>query len=482
MVDGGPRRQGDEGRPGHPGPPPHRPARIHAEDENVATLVRARHLLTASDPAHLRDAAVAIDGARILAVGPWDRLRRELPDAAVIGDGTGILMPGLVNCHGHFSEGLITGIGEEWTLVEWIEGLILPVAPHITREMARVGTVLMGGLMVLSGVTTVNDMFVCTPGESEPVTPGVVEGLEAIGLRGEVSFGAQDRAYPYPVETFLAEHDALADAAARSRRSRFRVGIATVLSQSEPLFRASVARAVGRGEGAHIHLHETREEITATQVRFRERPIARAARLGLFEAQVIAAHCVWLDDQDIATLAQHGVSVSHNAVSNMILGSGVSPIRRLRREGIAVGLGTDGPASNDGQDMLETLKVTSLLQRVHHLQATAITARQVIEMATIGGARALGLDERTGSIEVGKEADLVLLGADSPSLLNVHDPYQAVVYCARSSDVSDVWVEGERIVKDHELTRVDLRNEFARAHELASELASASGIDSELSR
>jgi 5-methylthioadenosine/S-adenosylhomocysteine deaminase len=166
----------------------------------------------------------------------------------------------------------------------------------------------------------------------------------------------------------------------------------------------------------------------------------------------------------------------------MILASGVAPVPRLLREGVTVGLGLDGPASNDSQDMLQTMKIGALLQKVHHLQATALTAPQVLEMATIGGARALGLAAETGSLELGKQADLVLFAEGSPSLSNVHDPYQELVYCASPRDVHTVWVAGAPVVSQARVLGVDLAELLPRARELAVALAVDAGLDSELAR
>jgi 5-methylthioadenosine/S-adenosylhomocysteine deaminase len=207
-----------------------------------------------------------------------------------------------------------------------------------------------------------------------------------------------------------------------------------------------------------------------------------AARTGLLDAQVVAAHCVWLDDTDFGLLRSHGVAVAHNPVSNMILASGVAPVPRLLREGVTVGLGLDGPASNDSQDMLGTLKTAALLQKVHHLQATALTAPEVLRMATIDGARALGVDASVGSLEPGKQADLVLFAERSPSLGNVHDPYQELVYCASVRDVDRVWVAGEPVVAGGRVLGVDLPELLPYARELAVKLAVDAGLDSELAR
>jgi 5-methylthioadenosine/S-adenosylhomocysteine deaminase len=443
-------------------------------------LVRARHVLSFGPLGHVRDGAVAVDGGRIAAIGPWSELRDRFPAADATGDGGGILTPGLVSCHGHFSEGLITGIGETHTLWEWIARIVGPIEPHLTREMAYVGTLLKAAELALSGVTTVADMFCSAPG-AEPATPGVVAALDRVGLRGDVSFGPSDVPAARPVERYLAEHEALRSAAAASRRSRYRVGLATVPSSTDPLIEATAALVADVGR-LHVHLHEVREEVTESRVRRGTSSVRYAERVGLLDGQAVAAHCVWLDDDDIAVLRDRNVAVAHCPVSNMILASGVCPVPRLLREGVTVGLGVDGPASNDSQNMVETLKIAALLQKVHHLQATAMTAPQVLEMATIGGARALGVEAETGSLEPGKSADLVLFAERSPSLAAVHDPYQALVYCASARDVDQVWVAGEPVVSAGRLVSVDLDEVLPHARELATALVRDAGLPSELVR
>ncbi len=441
-------------------------------------LVRARHVLTCGPVGEVSDGAVAVAGGRITAVGPFAALRAAHPAAAVTGDGTGILAPGFVSCHGHFSEALVSGIGESHTLWEWFEHVTGPIEPWVTREMALVGTQLRGAEMALSGITTVADMMCIAPGP-EPVTPGVVDGLERLGLRGDVSYGAADDPNPRTVDQVVAEHEALAAAAAASRRSRFRVGLATVPTSSDELLAATAALTARHGR-LHVHLHEAREEVTQSRLRRGTTSIGHAARVGLLDSQVLAAHCVWLDDDDIALLRRHDVAVAHNPVSNMILASGVCPVPRLLREGVPVGLGVDGPASNDSQNMLETMKTAVLLQRVHHLQARALHAREVLHMATMGGARALGLADEIGSLEPGKAADLVLFPEHSPSLANIHDPYQKLVYCASVRDVAHVWVGGEPVVADGRVLRVDVAALLPHARELAVELATNAGLESVL--
>ncbi|WP_067821475.1 amidohydrolase family protein [Actinomadura kijaniata] len=441
------------------------------------TLVRGRHVLTSASPEVLADGAVRIVGERIADVGPYAELAARYPADRVSGGPHDIVTPGFVNTHGHFSEALIAGIGEEYALGDWIRELIAPVAPHLGPEAAYVGTLLAGVQLLRTGVTLTGDMFVCDPAaDGPPVTPGVVRALDELGLRGVVAFGAGDRRPGVTVAGVLREHAALRRAAEASRLSRFRVGITVVAAQSPELFARTVQLAVDGGHGVHVHLHETRDEVRATRAEHGVSPVEYCARHGLFEAPTLAAHCVWSDERDIALLAGHGVAVAHNPVANMILASGVCPVKDLRRAGVEVGLGVDGAASNDRQDMLEAIKSAVLLQRVHHLSTAALSARDALRMATLGGARALGLGDQLGSLEPGKSADLVVFDGDSPALANVHDPFQSVVYCAGPREVRDVWVAGRRSVADGEVTGVPVPEVVERSRELSADLVRRSGL------
>jgi len=439
------------------------------------TLVRGRHVLTAATPGAIVDGAVRIVGERIDSVGSWDDLRGLFPDDEVAGGPNDVVTPGFVNTHGHFSEALVIGIAKQHTLWEWVGALVAPVAPYLDDEAAYVGTLISGMQMLQSGITVTNDMFVCDPKPESPVTPGVVRALDELGLRGVVSFGAGD-VRGTPTQVLLDEHAALAEAAAASKLSRFRVGVAAVGAQSDELFASSIELARSGSYGVHIHLQEVREEVTAIRLQHGVSPIGFCARTGLFEVATIGAHCVWVDHADREMLAEHRVGVAHNPVSNMILASGVCPVPDLLRRGIAVGIGVDGPASNDSQDMLEAIKMTSLLQRVDSLQATALSAEAAFEMATIGGARALCLEQELGSLEAGKVADLVVFDGEAPALANVHDPFAAIVFVAGPGEVKDVWVGGEKSVESGQIVRVDSGEVADRSRPIARRVMTAAGL------
>jgi cytosine/adenosine deaminase-related metal-dependent hydrolase len=274
-----------------------------------------------------------------------------------------------------------------------------------------------------------------------------VDGLEEMGLRAEVSFGAEDAFDPHPVSAFIAEHEALADRAAASPLVRFRLGVGTILGQTGALLSASADEARRNGWPVHTHLAEVREEVVDARVRTGRNTVEIARDSGLLDVPVIAGHCIWVGRPDIGILAAHGVAAAHNPVANMILASGVCPVDSLRSAGIAVGLGTDGAASNDSQNMLEAMKAAALLQKVSRLDPRALTAPDVLAMATIDGARGLGLGAAIGSLETGKRADVVRFHGHGPGLANIHDPYQQLVYCTSPLDVADVWVDGRPRVR-----------------------------------
>jgi 5-methylthioadenosine/S-adenosylhomocysteine deaminase len=444
-------------------------------------LVRGAWVIAmAPDRALVRDGAVALgpDGT-IAAVEPFQELRRRFPDAEVTGDGNGVVLPGFVNAHTHLTEGLLPGMGETATLWEWLERVINPTARALDREDVRVGTRLKAAEMLLSGITTASDMS-CHRNLGSLASLGAADGLAELGMRGVVSFGAEDlyEGAP-PPEVFMAEHEALADRVAGEPLLGFRAGIGTVLGISDELLARTIAACAGNGWGVHTHLAEVREEVTGSRLRNGRSTVEHAQATGLLDHPVLAAHCVWCGERDLALLAANGVAVAHNPVANMLLASGVCPVGRLRGQGITVALGTDGAASNDNQDMFGVLKTTGLLHKLAALRADAITAREVLHMATVEGARALGLDRLVGSLEPGKRGDVVLLDGNTPELATIHDPWQQVVYCATARCVRDVWVDGTRRVRDGRLLGAEVAALAAEARELGRDLVVRAGLGTE---
>ena len=460
-------------------------------------LVRGRHVVTMAGlvPSAERDRTpgavlegVVADGAVlvrdgvIVEVASYESLRAVHPDLEVFGDGTGVVIPGLVSTHTHLSESLVTGMGSELSLFEWGASIVGPVGDVLTREDAAEGTAMRAVEMLLSGVTTVNDMF-CHSNVGSMASLGAADGLRRAGMRAVVSFGAEDAPWlgrdgvdpTSVVDGILLEQHALAAEVDGDPLLTYRFGVGTLLGQSDELLAAGVEECRSNHWAVHTHMAEVREEITAARERWGHRTVEHSERVGLLERPLIAAHGIWLTDADIATLRRHGTAVAHSPVANMILGSGVCPVGRLRTAGIAVGIGTDGAASNDSQDMLGAVKAAALLQKVHHLDPLVIDAFDVLTMATIEGARALCLDDVVGSIEVGKRADLVLL-QDTVDMAVLHDPVSQIVYGASPRSVRDVWVDGRIVVEDHRCVTVDETEQIRRCRPLAERLAHDAGL------
>ena len=450
--------------------------------EREKVLVRGAWVLTSGSIEEIRDGAVLIADGAIAAVGTYADLHKAHPDVTVVGDGTGVVIPGLVNVHTHLSEALIPGMGSDLMLFEWGTRVITPTGRLLTRQMAREGSLLKAVELLHSGVTFVNDMFHhYHPGSFASL--GVVEGLTEVGLRGTVAFGAEDlfEAFGhrrFSVEEVLEEHLALEEASAGAELLDFRLGVGTMLGSSDELLETVVATASERSWQVHTHLAEVREEVVEARSRWARNSVEQAAAIGLLDLEIIAAHLVWLSESDVELLVAHRVAGVHNPAANMILGSGVSCVPRLRAAGLRLGIGTDGAASNDSQNMLEAMKLAALLQKVHRLDPASLTAPEVLRMATIGGAEALGVADRIGSLEPGKRADVVLLQG-TVELANIHDPYQQIAYCTSPRSVSDVWVDGRRLLAEGVPTSVDEAEQIARCRPLAETLARESGLVAE---
>jgi 5-methylthioadenosine/S-adenosylhomocysteine deaminase len=444
------------------------------------TVVRGAWVLSMGPEGAIRDGAVGFDAkGEIRQVGGFEEVSAAMPDAVVEGDGRGVVLPGFVNAHTHLTEGLITGMGETAVLWEWFERVVNPSGLRITREEVALGARLKVVEMLESGVTTVNDMS-CHRNIGSLASLGSADAVAELGIRGVISFGAED-VFPDapPAVEFMAEHEALADRVSGEALVDFRAGIGTVLGITEELFGETVRACNEHGWAVHTHLAEVREEVTASKIEHGCTTIEHSERMGLLEHEVIGGHCIWCSESDIGLMVSRDVAVAHNPVANMILASGVSPVPRFLREGLRVGIGTDGAASNDSQDMFGAVKAAALLQKVKHLEATAMTAPEVIEMATIGGARALGLDRQVGSLEPGKRADLQLLDGNGPELAVLHDPFQQVVYGATPRSVSDVWVDGIKRVEGAEALGVDRTALAAEARVAAADLAERSSMEGE---
>ncbi|MGB3028682.1 MAG: amidohydrolase [Candidatus Microthrix parvicella] len=397
--------------------------------------------------------AIAIEGERIVAVGSGAEVAALLPGAVHRPLGGAIVMPGLINAHTHLAMTLFRGLADDVNL-EGFLALVMPAEAAVLSSAAvRDGVALAVAESLLGGVTSALDMYFWDEVASEVAhdaglrLAGGPAFLGGTGPEGN-SFDAQvQRARRlWAREPAEGWHTAI---------GRWAHPHATYTLAPDQL---SAVAAAAREVGARIHTHaaESEGEVAMVSEAHGLRPVELLDTLGLLGADVVLAHAVHLDDDEIAAIARSGTSVAHCPGSNLKLGSGVARIPELLDAGVTVGLGTDGPASSNDLDLFATMRLAALIHKGVSGDASVMTAHQVLRAATIGGATLLGAGDELGSIEQGKLADLVVLDPGAPHLTPTYDPVGTVVYAAGRGDVTDVWVGGRRVVADRALLTMDV--------------------------
>ena len=402
--------------------------------------------------------AVAIEGADIVAVDTADAVAKQFRGAETI-DATGqLVLPGLINTHTHAPMVLYRGLADDLALMEWLNKYIFPAeAKTVSPEFVRAGTRLAALEMIESGTTTFVDMYYF---EEEIARETKAAGLRAVLGQTIIQFPVADAKTP-------AEGLARAEAFIRKFKDDPLVTPAvaphSMYTLDGPTLKASRELSRQYGVPTLIHLAETRDEIQAAQERFAVSPTAYLDSLGFWGPGVLAAHGVWVSESEIAMLKQRGVGVAHNPESNMKLASGVAPVTGYLRAGVAIGLGTDGAASNNDMDMFEAMRVASLLHKLQTADPRALGAATALEMATMGGARALGMDRLIGSLERGKRADLIVVETRSARQTPLYDPVSHLVYTTRGDDVRHTVVHGRVLMRDRKVLTMDAAAVLAEA-------------------
>jgi 5-methylthioadenosine/S-adenosylhomocysteine deaminase len=435
----------------------------------MTTVVRGGIVLPMSGPRRMWDpGAILFDGDRILAAGPEAEVLADPRGAGAEEiDASGCaVIPGLHN--GHLHSGLLRGTAESLSLWDWLTTYVDPAHRALTPEIAAVASMHCYAESVLAGTTSVMDMWRHMEGSAAAAT--------RIGLRATlVPYVADEAGYDY-FET-LATNRSLLETTRTAADGRVRswVGLEHLLYCTEACFAGAVALAAEYDTGIHTHSSESTWEVEESVRRWGRRPIEVMGDRGLLGPDTVIAHCVWLDDHEIALLASTGTAVVHCPCSNMKLSSGAARLGAMRSAGVTVGLGSDGEKENNNLDLLEEMKFASLLQKVSTLDPTTGDPWDILAMATIDGARALGLDGITGSLEPGKRADLVavdLRGLHTTPVLHGPDANVAahLVFSAGGRDVRDVWVDGRRLVSGGAPTTFDVATVRADAQAAAEEL------------
>jgi 5-methylthioadenosine/S-adenosylhomocysteine deaminase len=415
--------------------------------ETVDRLIEARWVVPVVPRAAVLDHhAVAVRDGRISALVPIEEARARFHPTERVSLPTHALIPGLVNLHTHSAMTLFRGIGDDLPLMQWLETRIWPleralVSPEFVHDGSRLAAI----EMLRAGTTCCSDMYF--------YPESAVRALRSVGMRAVAGIIAIEfpTAYAADAEDYLRKGLATRDAFRDDKLVSFTLAPHAPYTVADSTLAKIAVLAEELDLPVHIHLHETIEEIEESELRYGERPLARLDRLRLVTERLIAVHAVHLAAEEIVLLAQRGASVAHCPASNLKLGSGIAQIAELLKAGVNIGLGTDGAASNDRLDMVSEMRLAALLAKGVHRDASVVPAASALEAATLGGARALGLDRRIGSIELGKDADLAAFDFSSMETQPVYDPVTQLVYAAGREHVSDVWVAGNPVVRGRQV-------------------------------
>ena len=438
--------------------------------EPADSIWSARYVITMDAQRRvIENGAVAIKGERILAVGTKAEIDARFQSKVRLDRPEAILAPGLINTHTHAAMSLFRGIADDLKLQDWLEKFIFPAeAKNVTADFVRWGTRLGALEMLLSGTTTFTDMYYF-----EEV---VAEATKEAGMRGVlgetiIGFPVADNKTPADAlvytEKFLQrfEGDPLITAA---------VAPHALYTNSDETLKASRALANKYNAPLVIHLSETKKENDDEMAKRHTTPTRTLDDLGVWNGRSIAAHAVWVDEADMAILKARGVGIGHCPSSNMKLASGVAPVTRMLTLDLKVGLGPDGPAgSNNDFNLFEEMDLAAKLAKVTTMNPQALPASAALEMATIRGARALGMEKEIGSLEAGKRADLITVRVDRAHGVPLYDPVSQMVYALKGSDVRDVMVNGKVVVRDAKILTLDEKLVLAKAAEYRAKISAS---------
>ncbi len=447
------------------------------------------HLLTHAtvitmdpDRAVLEDTAIYIQGDRIQAIGPTDTLLAAYPTVDVLDCRDRVIIPGMVNTHTHLFQTLLKGLGDDRVLKEWFMCMTGPSAVHLTAEDCHIAATHGCVESIKSGVTTLVDFMYAHP--RSHMTAAVIQAFQETGMRGIVARGYMtfDAEVGVPAPLIESLDTALTDACDLIEKyntpdARVQVGLApcTIWSVDSDTLAKTRQLATDLKALITIHVAETTFELENAMQRFGVGDLQYLEQTHFLGPDVLAVHCVHCQRHDLRIMKRHDVKVSHNPCSNMYLASGFAPIPDMLMAGITVGLGCDGPASNNNHNMIHSLKFGALIHKGYHQDATIMTAEKVLEMATIDGARAIGLDLEIGSIEVGKKADLVVLNFDNFCARPMHSPLSTLVYSALGNEPETVIIDGQIVLKDRQMQTVSEAEVLKQSQKAADELAARAG-------
>ncbi|MEF9995126.1 MAG: TRZ/ATZ family hydrolase [Burkholderiaceae bacterium] len=410
----------------------------------------------------LPDHAVAIDRGRIVALLPAAQARACVQARTHVRLPGQVLMPGFVNLHTHASMSLLRGVGDDLPLMRWLNERIWPLERAlVSNAFVYDGARLAALEMLRGGTTCCSDMYF--------FPEAAARGMRSLGMRCAVGAIAIEfpSSYAADAEDYLSKGLAARDAFRGDPLVSFTLAPHAPYTVSDATLTRIAMLSEELDLPVHIHLHETAYEVDESLATIGVRPLERLERLGLVNERLIAVHAVHLLPAEIELLAARGASVAHCPASNLKLASGFAPVAALRAAGVNVGIGTDGAASNDRLDMMSETRLGALLGKAVIGDAAALPAAEVLECATLAGARALGLETCIGSIEVGKNADLIAIDLEQAETIPLFDPIAQLVYSAGRESVSHVWIDGEPVVQMRQLAKASVKGAESDINRLA---------------
>lgn len=423
-------------------------------------LIKNATLLSMGDKEEpVENVEVAIEKDKIKYIGevPEDFYAEKVIDAR-----ESLVMPGLIDGHTHIAMSLFRNYADDLPLMEWLKTRIWPLEEKLTAQDVYWGSMLGVAELIRSGVTCFSDMYFFMEETAKAVEEA---GIRAVLARGLVGGDNDDgRRFEETRKLYKSWHNGAGG------RIKVMVGPHAPYTCSPGYLRKVVELARELNVGIHIHIAESADEVEESLKNYGKSPVRHIYDLGLFDIPTVAAHCVHLSDEDIEILAENKVSVVNNPTSNLKLASGFAPVEKMIKKGINVALGTDGPSSNNNLNMFEEINLAAIINKSVNHDATSIPAITAIKMATVNGAKALGLEREIASIEVGKKADLIIIDTQKPHFYPRHNIISALAYSAQASDVKTVIVDGKIIMEDYEIKTIDTERIMFETEKAAKDL------------
>ena len=428
----------------------------------------------------IRDGAVLIDGDRIKDIGKTAELKKQYPDAEILDVHDNIVMPGLVDVHTHLFQVLSRGIGVDLNLTDWIFKAIYPLSKRLFRPEAKTAALLNSLEMIKTGTTMFDDCQYINI--DKYCNDGIAEAIEEIGIRGIIGRAAVNQP-PVP-ECFHEDPDTAYKECERIIEAYHGKADGRISVRVEPMSEALASkemllamREVSRKHhvGMNMHAAEIAQRVENMKKKYGMGTIEYLHDNGILGPDVLLAHCVWISRKEIELLKVTGTKVAHNAVSNPYLADGIAPVPEMLAAGVTVGIGCDGAASNNNQDMFQAMKTAILLQRGSRLETDCLNAEKVLEMATIEGAKCLNMENEIGSLEVGKKADLIVVSTKEAEMVPSLGFVSNLVYAGTGSAVQTVFVNGTMLMKDRQMLTVDEEQIKSEAEATVKRMVAESG-------